>query len=1387
MRLRVSVQDRASGISADVGVDCAADETCARVLDAIASSLSVSGPPLVEGRPVDPTALVADSIIVDGAILVYGESAPRPPGGPRWLLRTVSGPCAGRMITLSTGTHAVVGRSPRSDLVLADPAVSRRHIEVLGGRDRLEIRELDPATNGTWVGAERVSGTAVLEHGDIVRLGGSRLVAEHTDRTAAGTRTEGTRRLLHRAPRADLLPWSPPVVEVPAPLPDEEPSPGQWLLVGAPFVMALGISAVTGHWIFMAFALLSPVLWLVNRRTDRQRIAKRKAVRDRQLAEVAFRLQAAADEEDAHLRRRWPDPHTVADIAVGTRMELWRRRPEDEDWLAVRLGVENRPMTVALARGDRDLAPPVLTAAPAGVLLGSVGVLGVSGPNHAVARSLDWIITQAAVLHGPDELVLAVVAPRHQELGWARWLPHLRWAGRVQAGWDPDGATSVLAALGRELAHREAAASRSFSARTRQLPEILVVITDAQQWANDPLATDVLRRGPAAGFRVVCVAGEERDLPRECAAVLLDNGTSAVLRTPDGAARTITPDRIEPGAAERAARAMAPFRPAGERAAVGGMPDSVRLSDLLATTDAGAVAARWEIDDARTLVPVGLDAAGPVLVDLVRHGPHALVAGTTGAGKSEFLQTWIGALAQANSPDRLNLLLMDYKGGPTFLHLSRLPHVVGVVTNLDQRLAERTLVSLRAELTHRQRCFAEAGVSGIGDYWSRWATRPELPPIARLVVVVDEFARMKVELPEVIASMIELSQVGRSLGIHIVLCTQRPQGVVKEDIKANTDLRICLRVAEDSASMDIIGVRDAIDIPQDRQGRGYVQRGSEPPQLFQSAHANALRGHAVVARTPLLVVPLHWHEVDLPETPKVKAATSESDDTDLNALINAVSGAARLRGTPPQREPVLPPLSEVIVADELPCPQRTLMLGLRDLPTAQKQEPLAIPLGTGHLGIMGSAGSGRTTALRSLAVGLARSSSPDEVHLQVIDGRGGLAALADLPHCGVVVEAEDTQRISRLLARLDSMVRDRKAELTARRAASVNELWAEEPDTAPPHVVLMVNASGDIGDLLGDVFQRLLKEGPRVGLTVCVAGDPSVFRTRLTQQLSHRLCLRLNDNGDGSLFDIPAKPGVQHLVPGRGIWAGDRTEVQVPVLVPDLTGRAQNAELARIAGELPAATRVPPLRVDPLPTRIDLGAALALPGRPPAGPHALLAVGGDTLGGLWIDLAAHPLVVIAGPRESGLSTAAATVMRGLIAQGNMPVLVTAGPTAASLGINVVGVGELDAAIDTAPDALVLDDADMMNLDDATVARLTSPGSPPLVVTVDIGGLSGFGGPPIIRKCRQATAFVLINPGRHRCTEIGLVLQPGTVPDLPGRAMVARAGRPQPGQVPYAEL
>ena len=853
---------------------------------------------------------------------------------------------------------------------------------------------------------------------------------------------------------------------------------------------------------------------------------------------------------------------------------------------------------------------------------------------------------------------------------------------------------------------------------------------------------------------------------------------------------------------------------AGE--APGSLPSSLRFLDAvgLDPPDPRQIRSAWARGGRTTKALLGSRAEGPFVLDLAQ-GPHLLVAGTTGSGKSELLQTLVASLAVANRPDAMNFVLVNYKGGAAFSAFEGLPHAVGTLTDLDEFLVDRALTSLRAELQRRKAVLGRAGKPNITEYWNALPAMADADPLPRLVIVVDEFAVMAEKLPDQLRSLVDIGAQGRSLGIHLVLATQRPAGVVSADLRANINLRIALRVASADDSRDVIETLDAARIPADgAAGRGYAWLGGGRPIAFQAARVGGPRPGARPSQPSGQVVPLRWADLGYPRPKAAQAPPDPQDPTDLSMLVMAIRGAAEQERIGRQHSPWQPPLPELIELGQLTraVPPRPLapgpealpfIFGLADHPRRQQQSPAAFDVVRGgHLLIAGAPQSGRSTLLRTLAGSLAAQVSAEDVHLYVIDGGGALAALSALPHCGAVVSLAEPDRTDRLLSRLGAELSQRTRLLSASGYSDLAEYRAAgQHGQKPPYLLLLVDRYDAFaaaldhidGGRLAGLLQRLIRDGLAAGIRVVATGDRSLLTGRIASQAEDKIVLRMADPGDYTLAGLNPRT-VPHSMPnGRGIRLPGRDLIQVALLTGEPQGMAQNRALREQAGRCPAAGSGP-FRVDALPMSVSYEQARSLP---VTGDGALVGVGGDELAQVRVDT---PGLLVVGHPGTGRSTALAVQARSLAEYGLPLALITPrkSPLAEVLDAGTIRVhlttsdaaaaSALAAALARGPAAIVVDDADLLTdtpLGDELTARYRGirDSGHRMLASATADGAAVFRG-------------IVPELAKGKC---GLVLEPGSAADggpfgarlpasvlasgLPLRGALVRGAAITPVQVP----
>ncbi len=1408
------------GTVVDHLLDTSADTTVGELAQALGTGRT---PTLfVAGAPIDPHLNLRDSPLRQGVVVGLDRPVSAVWVEPRGVaeIRFVGGHDAGVVIRLDIGDY-LIGAASTCRIRIVDPGgpPARARLRVLpDGRC-----ELVPLTDsGLRLDRVEVTEPRAWPDGSVLAVGSSLLeLARPQPPDAALAPSEDRTGLdYNRPPR--LLP-APRVTKFTLPSPPQPPErrPLSFIAAAAPLVLSGAMFAITRNPLTLLFALLSPLILIAGqlggRRENRLAYRKRVAEFEEKKARISADAQQALALERAARRINFPDPATVLLTAVGPRRRLWERRRADPDYLDLRAGTADLPSEVVLTdpaqdEHRREIRWTALDV-PVTVPLREHGVLGVAGGGVArtVAR---WLLAQAAVLHSPEDLQIYVLAGAGQNWEWTRWLPHVA----------PRNGQDTVCTIGvdaQTLARRVAELVAIISARAGKPAErdVLVVLDGARRLRSLPGITQILRDGPAVGVYAICVDDEERLLPEECQAVITEQGDGSlrVTRTRSEPVGQVRPDLVSREWCRTVSRALAPVRDTGSSGDGGGLPDASRLLDVLAleppTPD--AVAARWATGGRTTVAVVGESLDGPFSLDLKQDGPHGLVAGTTGSGKSELLQTLVASLAVANRPDAMTFVLVDYKGGSAFKDCVSLPHTVGMVTDLDTHLVSRALTSLSAELKRREHILADAGAKDIDDYVllldRRTAGRFEhqhrdrtLPPMPRLLIVIDEFASMVRDLPDFVTGLVNIAQRGRSLGIHLVLATQRPGGVVSPEIRANTNLRIALRVTDSSESQDVLNAPDAAAISKSTPGRAYVRLAQSSLVPFQAGRVGGFRPGARTTERPApWLMPLTWNDMARPAPQRPGGVQPDDEVTDLAVLVQAIRGASSRLGLPPQHSPWLPALPTQITVDSLPAVSTSGYLppvayGIVDLPEQQRQEPLVLDLATlGHLHIVGAARSGRSQALRTLAGAVARTLSPDDVHVYGIDcGNGALLALSAFPHCGAIVQRTEAERLTRLITRLKAEMARRQQLLATSGSANLVEYRMTHSDARTPHILLLVDrwevfdktfADHDGGALMAGML-ALMSEGASVGIHLVLAGDRALFSTRVSSTTEDKLVLRLNERSDYSVIGVNHRNLPDEIRPGRALRATDTTEAQIAMLDPDPSGQAQARAVAAIAANCPPGT-TRPFRVDVLPDELSLADAKQFARR--EGPlWTLVGVGGDELTALGPDLSVNPTFIIGGAARSGRSTVLLTMASSLLDAGT-PVVIAAPrrsplrELAGAPGVLDVATGadfttaQLITALDqaTGPAVVVIDDAELLLKCDAgselgVIARSGAEQGRGLIMAGTTEGLvAGFGGWHVdARRNRQGA---LLGPQSLGDAELlGAKLSRGQLgPARPGRILL----------------
>jgi S-DNA-T family DNA segregation ATPase FtsK/SpoIIIE len=1276
---------------------------------------------VLDGQRVtlDPALPAADSGIKSGdhvTVAPAGDRYADHAAQPVAQVTVLQGPDAGQRVPLPRG-NITIGRGNGCHLVLSDTLVSRRHVRLFLAPGSAEILDLGSA-NGITLNDEPVTRGSWLP-GDRLRIGDTVLGIEFAGASAAAGSAHAAAAAFNRSPVITGS-YAGQAIETPELPETERPPRFQLLPLLAPFVLGGVLFAVTRTAAMLIFVALSPLMMVANVVEGRMNASRGTKGSMTALRRELGELGQAADQAHAaewHARNAEHPPTAQCLDAVARRSPLlWSRRPGAPRFLDIRVGAatqdsrlrfetqrNRRAMPAAQAELDSLVARyRTIRDVPFTLSLTEHGAVGIAGEPIAALDVSRAVLCQLAALHSPAEVVLTAFCGDRSasDWDWLKWLPHTSSAHSPVTGpYLVAGPESVLLLAQLEdltrarLIEARGGPARnpgsdssgpggSSQARTADTGAAVVVLIDSRTAGDRARLVELSRTGQAAGVYCVWLAQRAEHLPAACTAYVEVRGDRSVSVGDSIASAStagIAADGVDEATAASFARAMAPLVDAGAVVADDSdLPHSVswlELNDPRIAADPHAIIERWQESTSILTGPaappggsrppgtlraiVGAAADGPHALDLRLHGPHALVGGTTGSGKSELLQTWILAMAAAHSPQRVTFLLVDYKGGSAFRECVHLPHTVGLVTDLSPHLVRRALRSLGAELTYREQLFATKHVKDLQELEK--VGDPETPP--SLVIVVDEFAALVQEVPEFVDGVVNVAQRGRSLGLHLVLATQRPAGVIKDNLRANTNLRLALRMADETDSADVLGSPEAAHFDPALPGRVVSKTGPGRLVPFQAGYVggwtNAGRRDPDVKIEELVICAGRtW----LPPESAVRPAPHEQGRSDIARITDSIRRATELAQLPPPRRPWLDELAHIYDLAKLPTRRRDdeLVFGVIDEPDQQRQSVAAFyPDHEGNLAIFGTGGAGKSTALRSLAIaaGLTARGGPCQVYCLDFSSRG-LDMLADLPHVGAVIAADEGDRVRRLMRGLLATADDRARRYAAVRAGTITEYRSGGGVPEEPRIIILLDGftafrqqyeSADGGRWF-DALANLAADGRPLGIHLILTADrPASLPSRFSSRVQRRLVLRLADDNDYYIAGAEAGALTLDSPPGRGLLG--RAEFQVAVFGGATETTAQARAISQLAATMRRQHVSDAPRVEQLSTIVRLSELPAMAdGRPAIG------VADDSLGP--VGFKPEGVFLVSGPPVSGRTTAAATAMIALdrAAPGVVPVL-----------------------------------------------------------------------------------------------------------------------------------
>ena len=1312
----------------------------------------------IDGVWIDPDAPLQHQQIHDGAVLGHRPN----PIAPGMYLAAVAGERVGSFWPIGDGPF-VIGRSPQSDVVLSPDNISRCHARIDRDANSACIIRDYGSIHATMLNGHPVPGHAVLRPGDVVGIAANQFVVVELsaeERIPASLSVDG-QQVVSRRFRSPSNPADTTVHAPAKPRLRSIPDTPLWqsLLAAIPMFAFFLISG-RNPWL-LPVLLISPFAYAGFGVVRRRRIEAQNTATETQYVEdrLGFDRRCAAviqamsgQQRDAALPALVPALHSS-----GRHTRLWETTPDDPRFLSCVVGLADLPIELNIV-GDHSSPPSRMHSVPVRVDL-QTDNLGLVGPTHHGHRVALHVVLSMATTHAPLDMRIWVVAPGDAD-HWDRvagWLPHCSGSLRDRGGRVATTSNRRAAVLRQLLtAMDDRATGGSYHGRD-------VVFVDRPEAMEDIDVSRLIEDGQSVGITVVVCSP------------IVPHGTTANLRFGGSGQPAVLESRTSPRIGHIALQSLSVDVASDAAASLAGLrmnstadrqPNrKTRLTDLvgLPNPTADALGDRWATPSPGLIATIGDSAGATKTVDLVADGPHAMIGGATGSGKTEFLKTLFASLLIENHPDDLSIVFVDFKGGVDFDNLRGLPHVLDLATNQDPAGFARTVALLTAEVQRRQRKLVEAEVTDIRSYQEQQRSRPEeIAPMPRLLLVVDEFAELlDSEVGKAnLAELVSVARVGRALGIHLLLLTQVVDHKLPTHIDANTTLRICMR-ASTATSKTVLGSDLAAHIPKDQPGQGFVVAGDGPAVSFQTARVAGPRNDQSIAdRRPPVIAALAALPTQTLQFDEGATRDPAFADTDLAAVCAAIAEATIATGW---RGPAVPwpaGLPERLV-DHGPCGRGTsidprpicveagsLSLGLADLPDQQAQHAVAFHRADDCVLFLGENPTELTDQLLATAVRLAEDHSPAELHLAGIAlDNEGLDELALLPHC-MGVASNNSSKALRLIRMIAQQVGDRRLAM-ARGSSGASK---------GPRVVLLVAG-----------FDRLMVRGgepdpclaPLRALIASVAGTGVQVLISGTATIAERLGTTVRKR---YLFDTSGRGGPDLSVDARCIDLQTQAPVQMLRLAPASAQEVavRSARIRKLADE-PSAPG--PQRVVDVPWPMPLELA---PDRPGVAGHELL-VGVDTESGEWIRWRARStaaVLPVVGRRQSGRTEALRSIAH--LNRGRFTTLVLdhlgdselidCGDSVATDGTACI---DLMASID-GPILLLVDNAHAIDNPAPILAAADRPNTM-CVITGAQPLLNGIG-----RTVRFDTAIVLAPERRRDASPI--------LTALPDEVIEGRAGR-----------
>lgn len=914
-------------------------------------------------------------------------------------------------------------------------------------------------------------------------------------------------------------------------------------IIITPLIMlciTIAISIVMKRGIYVVMSIASTVVSVVasvskfihDKKDTKIQNRQREELYDAYLLNMRKKIYRARQEEQEAYAYNYPSVKQIENMIDSYSSRIYERSAGDEDFLTFSAGYRGEPVSFNVELSCKELAmvnDPLeeeakiikdeLSTIPEKPIVIDLkkSHVGLVGEKDVIHGQLKLILSQIAFAQSYHDVQIINIFNRKyaEHFQWSKWFPHVRiQALNVYGNVDSERMRDqVLGSLHQIIKERKLRIEES-KKEARFLPHFVFIIDEPKLIMDHSIMEYLSKEGDNLGFSIIYTSHMRANLPENIGTVImLENSEEGTLLLENKEIRNLhfrlnRPENID---YETMARNLSIL--VHEKGIVSQIPESITFFEMYQIEKPWQlqIAGRWERGESHKSLAVPLGVRGTedyLYLNLHEkaHGPHGLVAGTTGSGKSEIIQSYILSLAVNFHPYEVGFLLIDYKGGGMAGLFKNLPHLLGTITNLDGSESMRAMASIKSELARRQRIFSENNVNHINAYNKLFKLGEVSEPIPHLFLISDEFAELKKEQPEFMKELISAARIGRSLGIHLILATQKPAGVVDDQIWTNSRFKLALKVQNEADSKEIIKTPDAASITQ--PGRAYLQVGNnEIYELFQSAFSGAVYSEdddgAGTDDRVYLINELGQGELVNGEINN-KQGTEQVRATQLDAVIHEIRKVFDAMDIVPVKRPWLPPLLHKLVSpytlreeqvynreQEETALDLSIALGMVDIPEQQSQCEYRInPVKDGNLAFFAAAGYGKSTFLETVVLSFAIKNSVDRLNFYICDfGNNALIPLKALPHTCDYITADDTERLTKFTAIIQDEIKRRK-KLFAEKMVQNFDVYNQSVDQPLKAIIIIVDNYDivkELGQEIEEFFTRTGRDGLGLGIYMMIS------------------------------------------------------------------------------------------------------------------------------------------------------------------------------------------------------------------------------------------------------------------------------------------------------------